>query len=106
MQFSRRGLLRSSSAITLGFAALRNIAGCAEAAAQELKPDPQKILDLPPGYTYRVISRVGQIMSDGLRTPGSPDGMAAFPGVNGKTIIIRNHELDSGQRSLGPFGKE
>jgi len=31
-------------------------------------------------------------MSDGQITPGIFDGMAAFPGRNGNTILIRNHE--------------
>ena len=31
-------------------------------------------------------------MSDGQPTPGIFDGMAAYPGKNGNTILIRNHE--------------
>lgn len=41
-------------------------------------------------------------MRDGLLVPGLPDGMAAFPGNNGRTILIRNHEMSpgrSGERS-------
>lgn len=43
-------------------------------------------------------------MSDGLLTPGRPDGMATFPGTGGKVILIRNHELMPGQ--AGPFGTD
>jgi hypothetical protein len=32
-------------------------------------------------------------MTDGYLVPGGHDGMAAFPGANGSTILIRNHEL-------------
>jgi uncharacterized protein len=58
-----------------------------------LVPDPNRVLDLPPGFTYRRLSETGQTMTDGYRVPGGHDGMAAFAGVNGNTILIRNHEL-------------
>jgi secreted PhoX family phosphatase len=32
-------------------------------------------------------------MSDTVRTPGLPDGMAAFPGPDGLVRLVRNHEL-------------
>ena len=43
-------------------------------------------------------------MDDGLFTPGAADGMCAFPGPGGKTILVRNHELDVGDRGQGAFG--
>ncbi len=49
-----------------------------------LVPDPHRILDLPGGFGYRVISRTGDRMADGLLVPGFPDGMAAFSGSDGK----------------------
>ena len=66
-------------------------------------PSDKKILDLPKGFSYRVISRQGEKMKDGLLVPGSPDGMATFSGPGGTTILIRNHELEPNQR--GPFGR-
>ncbi|RUR84002.1 hypothetical protein DSM107007_30600 [Nostoc sp. PCC 7120 = FACHB-418] len=51
------------------------------------------ILAVPAGFQYRVISRVGNIMADGSPVPGSQDGMAAFKGPRGTTILICNHEL-------------
>jgi secreted PhoX family phosphatase len=42
-------------------------------------------------------------MDDGLVVPGAPDGMAAFPGPYGLTVLIRNHELSP--EDPGPFGK-
>lgn len=45
-------------------------------------------------------------MDDGLRVPGKPDGMAAFPGPDGKTILIRNHEVDAHAAEHGPFGDD
>ena len=47
---------------------------------------------LPAAFNYQVISRQGQPMSDGSLTPGIFDGMGAFPGPQGTTILIRNHE--------------
>lgn len=57
------------------------------------------ILDLPEGFRYLILSQVGDQMDDGLVVPGQPDGMAAFPGKDGLTWLIRNHELDPGEQS-------
>ena len=43
-------------------------------------------------------------MDDGLWVPGGHDGMAAFPGPNGKTLLVRNHELQATSKTVGPFG--
>jgi len=53
---------------------------------------PMGDLALPAGFSYRIISRSGQRMSDGSLTPTAFDGMAAFPGPDGTTVLIRNHE--------------
>lgn len=45
-------------------------------------------------------------MDDGLVVPGKHDGMAAFRGRAGKTILVRNHELSPDDASAGPFGRE
>jgi putative PIG3 family NAD(P)H quinone oxidoreductase len=49
-------------------------------------------LRLPEGFGYRVISRSGEPMSDGNPTPNMFDGMAAYQGRHGTTVLIRNHE--------------
>jgi secreted PhoX family phosphatase len=56
-------------------------------------PDPGGILDLPPGFQYRILSPEGGKLSNGAPIPGDHDGMAAFAGPGGTTILIRNHEL-------------
>lgn len=61
--------------------------------------DPGGLLDLPEGFTYTILSRAGERMSDGLIVPGKQDGMAAFPGPDGLTLLVCNHELDA---SMGP----
>jgi secreted PhoX family phosphatase len=49
-------------------------------------------LFLPAEFNYQVLSVQGRPMSDGQITPGVFDGMGAFPGSRGRTILIRNHE--------------
>ncbi len=43
-------------------------------------------------------------MDDGLRIPGRCDGMGAFAGPDGKTILVRNHELEAERTYEGPYG--
>ena len=62
-----------------------------------LQPTPEEdsgvaYIALPPGFRYRVISRQNETMNDGNPTPGIFDGMAAYRGRGGSTILIRNHE--------------
>ncbi len=71
-----------------------------------LIPDKQKILNLPKGFSYKIIMRAGDKLSDGLLSAGRPDGMCAFAGTNGKVILVRNHELSSHQLEHSPFGKD
>jgi uncharacterized protein len=47
---------------------------------------------LPEAFSYQVLSRQGDPMDDGQPTPGIFDGMGAYPGPGGRTILIRNHE--------------
>jgi uncharacterized protein len=53
---------------------------------------PMGALALPRGFSYEEISRQGVLMTDGNPTPGIFDGMGAFPGPDGNTVLIRNHE--------------
>lgn len=69
-----------------------------------LAADANRIFDIPKGFSYDVVSRHGEVMSDGLRVPGSHDGMSAFTGKNGRVILICNHELTPPWESSGAFG--
>lgn len=60
-----------------------------------LQTDPLGVLDLPAGFSYVRLSETGQTMTDGYQVPAGHDGMGAFSGTNGNTILIRNHELSS-----------
>jgi secreted PhoX family phosphatase len=62
-----------------------------------LVPDPAGLLDLPPGFSYRVISKFGDPMDDGGTVPDAADGMGCFDLGNGKLALVRNHELRPGQ---------
>lgn len=61
-----------------------------------LVEDPDGLLDLPRGFRYRMFSREHALMSDGNLVPSSHDGMAAFPGRGGASVLVRNHEVDVG----------
>lgn len=61
-----------------------------------LKEDKAGILDLPPGFQYRIVSEQGTNLSSGKPVPGDHDGMAAFQGPGNTTILVRNHELSPG----------
>lgn len=69
----------------------------------KLKRDPKGVLNLPDGFTYKIIARRGKPMSDGLVHPDKPDGMATFAGKDGRIILIRNHELMP--TNFSAFGK-
>ncbi len=71
-----------------------------------LVKDPDGILSLPAGFSYKIISRKGERMADGLLLPGAPDGMASFPSAGDKVIVIRNHELSANSPELGAFGEK
>lgn len=59
------------------------------------------LLRLPEKFQYTAISIRGQLMSDGNLVPGDHDGMAAFQGTGGNTILVRNHELSIVENEAG-----
>lgn len=81
-----------------------------------LKRDPAGLLDLPEGFQYRALStavlgsdsdkRFSQRLSNGELVPARHDGMAAFTGLAGLTVLVRNHELDPGHKpAVDPGGR-
>ncbi len=58
-----------------------------------LASDPEGLLDLPAGFSYQVVSSLGQTMDDGFRVPDHADGMGCFDLGNGEIALVRNHEL-------------
>lgn len=108
MDLSRRHFLRNAGAAGLGFLGLRELAARGPSPRVEgygeLLKDPQRILDLPKGFSYRVFSKTGEKMDDGLLVPSSHDGMAAFPGPDGRTLLVRNHEVSARTVKRSAFG--
>ncbi|MEE2835927.1 MAG: alkaline phosphatase PhoX [Myxococcota bacterium] len=51
------------------------------------------LLDLPEGFTYVIVQRALDPMSDGYAVPYQPDGMACFLDAQGRYVLLRNHEL-------------
>ena len=66
------------------------------ASLGDLVTDPEGILNLPPGFSYQVLQRAGDRMTDGFTTPEAPDGMACFPGDDETWVVMRNHEIHEG----------
>lgn len=66
-----------------------------------LIPDPGGLMDLPQGFSYRVISQLGETMSDGFTVPDAADGMGCFDLPGGKIALVRNHECMPGRHDGG-----
>ncbi len=109
----RRHFLAASSAAALssGLALWFRARGKAPKelpSGSNLVRDPKRVLDLPKGFNYRVVERVGDRMSDGYLVPGRPDAMGCFALPNGHFALMRNHELDpslAAQSGYGPRAK-
>ncbi len=104
---SRRKFLKDGSAIVAGFTSLRTLIAENDhplpVAKDDLIADPRGILDLPRGYSYSILDRFGDPMSDGCLTPGRADGMACFQLPSGELTLIRNHEIGPDDSDQGPF---
>ena len=62
-----------------------------------LVTDKNALIDLPKGFSYRVISSLNNKMSDGLTVPDRADGMGCFALDNERVALVRNHELSPQQ---------
>ncbi|WP_194842689.1 alkaline phosphatase PhoX [Endozoicomonas sp. OPT23] len=102
MAINRRQLLQSSSSF-LALGALGSLTGCRTGNFfKPLRQDTNNILDLPEGFTYKVLQTCNDRMSDGYMVPGSPDGMASFLDDKGNIVLMRNHELDQWNSKNSP----
>ncbi len=119
MSISRRVFLQNAGLYAVGFMGLKalldNPLGAALAASSSnggaagfgpIRIDPRGVLNLPEGFRYTVFSRTGEEMDDGLLVPGAHDGMAAFPGPDGRVLLVRNHELESAWTDRSPYGAD
>ena len=109
MNSSRRHFLTHAAAVSTGFAGLDHFLQASSDSKHPtspygpLKADTEGYIDLPNGFQYRIISKMGQPMADGFKVPGQPDGMAAFPGEDGRVVLVRNHEMGHQHSEKGPF---
>ena len=70
-----------------------------------LVADPAGMLDLPAGFSYRLLSSLGDVMSDGGKVPDKADGMGCLDLGNGEIVLVRNHEMVPGDDAGGPIAK-
>ncbi|WP_029416116.1 alkaline phosphatase PhoX [Brevundimonas bacteroides] len=117
MHFDRRSLF-STGAAALAFGGLARSVVAQEASETYLNEvegygplvaDPNGMLDLPQGFSYRILSQSGETMSDGLVVPGQFDGMGCFALEGTRVALVRNHELkgrNANHRNWGPGGQD
>ncbi len=70
-----------------------------------LQLDPNGLLDLPKGFSYKIISSFEEKMSDGYNVPDRADGMGCFDLGDNKIALVRNHEMKKGHTGDGPFAQ-
>ena len=111
MSLSRRRFL-SGAAVSAAFAGLARHSGAQDVVSYvnevpgygPLVADPNRIFDLPAGFSYQVISQAGETMSDGFLVPQKCDGMGCFDLGSGRVALVRNHELRPEDANFGPYG--
>ncbi|MCP5381054.1 MAG: DUF839 domain-containing protein [Kordiimonadaceae bacterium] len=99
MSLTRRTFV--SGASTLAFAGLLNIYTNKSFAESNhrvkgygpLLTDPNENLDLPEGFSYKIISKMGDRMDDGYMVPDRADGMGCFALAGTQVALVRNHEI-------------
>ncbi len=106
---TRRDFIRSASIYSAAFLGLRSLVNQPLAAAEipglgTLDRTTGRPILLPKGFSYTSFSAAGEEMDDGLLVPGMHDGMGAFAGPDGRTLLVRNHENESEWTHHSPFG--
>jgi secreted PhoX family phosphatase len=128
---SRRGLLMGGGAavaaafggpVSAWAARLDPAAGsCVAADASQLIDSPYgatapvndlttglPLIELPPGFSYKSYGWRGDLMSDGLATPGTHDGMGVVlqrrVGRSTEIILVRNHEQSTSTNANNIIG--
>ncbi|MDB5801160.1 MAG: hypothetical protein JWL63_2099 [Rhodocyclales bacterium] len=126
---SRRGLIKGgSAAIITAFAgpiaalASRTAeAVCLPATASTLGVSPYgaiapvndlttglPLIQLPPGFSYKSFGWRGDLMADGLATPGTHDGMGVAltrkVGRSSELVLVRNHEQTTSSNASNIIG--
>ena len=111
LQQNRRQFLTATStaftALVASGCVARNVSASGTSAPfvdyGPLIPDSKGLLDLPEGFSYRLISSLGNQMSDGGTVPDKADGMGCLDLGNGEIVLVRNHELLPSDDAGGPI---
>jgi secreted PhoX family phosphatase len=94
-ELSRRQLLRlggvAAGGAAVGLASWQGLDRLLEDPSDA--SDPDGLIDLPPGFRYRVLSDEDSTLPGGAPVPGDFDGMAAYRGPRDTVLLMRNHEL-------------
>src|SRR3954468_18956517 len=98
-EISRRTMLNRSAA-TLGIALTGSLDGIFGARAMAkgghgepgygpLVTDPNGVLSLPEGFSYKIVAKSGETtLESGEPTPSDPDGTAAFERRGGGSVLV------------------
>jgi secreted PhoX family phosphatase len=114
--YGRRGFLKSGVMAAAAIAMPMQLLGAKDARAVQLPFSPDygpmfdtpdmatgyNLLRLPQGFKYRSFGWTGDVMGDGIATPGSHDGMAVVASDANKLVLVRNHELSGGAGAFTP----
>ena len=112
----RRGFLKSGIAAAAAVAMPFSIVGSGRAHAVSLPYSPDygplapvadeatglPLLQLPQGFRYWSFGWTGDVMSDGVPTPGLHDGMAVVAADADKFVLVRNHEQGGTTGTFAP----
>lgn len=113
---ARRGFLRGGAAAAAAVAMPFELLGSGAAHAVQLpfSPDYGPLVDvmdgstgypllrLPEGFKYWSFGWTGDLMAEGIATPGSHDGMAVVEASANKLVLVRNHERTGKTGSFAP----
>jgi uncharacterized protein len=113
--YGRRGFLKSSVAAAATVGMPFSVLGSKAAHAVQLPYSPDygqlapvadettglPLLQLPQGFKYWSFGWTGDIMNDGIATPGAHDGMSVVASDANKLVLVRNHE--QGSKTAGSF---
>ena len=130
LDLSRRGLLKTSgAAVAAAFAGpiaamatrVAEASQCAAGTASVLLDSPYGVpvptndlstglplIELPPGFSCKSYGWRGDLMSDGLPTPGAHDGMGVVlqrrVGRSTEMVLVRNHEQGTSTSAANIIG--
>ncbi len=117
MALSRRQLFRTTGGIGLGMAfvgGLESVFGGSPAHAADLYGEAfgcgdleagGGVLELPPGFSCTTFGWSGETVG-GETVPSRHDGMCSFSMSDGRTRLVRNHEVSANSRLRVPAAPE